>query len=150
MSDEDNHGTRPVSEYVTEYKAANAVAFSIVGPRPMGCINVGYAQAQVGGQYITLANQTGGSSGSICNSNVTEVIEEIVVGALGASSRSSLKKRPISASIAIRANKVEIARSRSDGFDYEPGNANILFFGKSSPKVNVAYDAAYAYFQYID
>ncbi len=149
MSDEDNHGTESVTNYVTQYKAESAVAFSIVGPRPLGCTKVGYAQALPGNQYIALANQTGGSSGSICNENVTEVIEEIVIGALGASSRSSLVKRPISNSLAIRSDMKAITRSRSNGFDYEPGNNSILFFGPAAPKVGAAYDAAYAFFQYI-
>ncbi len=149
MSDEDNHGTAPVSEYVAKYKAENAVAFAIVGPRPLGCTKVGYALGLPGDQYITLANQTGGSSGSICNENVSEVIEEIVLGALGASSRSMLDKRPVSASLSVRSEAAGISRSRSNGFDYEPGNNSVLFFGKAAPKVGAPYDAAYAFFQYI-
>jgi hypothetical protein len=149
MSDEDNHGTQPVADSVAKYKALNAVAFAIVGPRPFGCEKVGYAFALVADQYITLANQTGGSSGSICNENVSEVIEEIVIGALGASSRSALGKTPISASLSVRNAMIPVQRSRSNGFDYEPGSKSILFFGTSAPKVNDPYDTAYAFFQYI-
>ncbi len=151
MSDEDNNNIVPISTYVQDYKDQHAIAFSIVGPLPAGCTKVGYAQASAAGKnYITLANQTGGSSGSICNENVSEVIEEIVIGALGASSRSALMKRPISASLAVRTDAVaSVARSRSNGFDYEPGNNSILFFGQAAPKVGANYDAAYAFFQYI-
>lgn len=149
MSDEDNHGTSSVADLVAQYKAESAVAFSIVGPRPLGCTKVGYAQALPGAQYITLANQTGGSSGSICNENVSEVIEEIVIGALGVSSRTPLMRRPISASIAVRSGTSLIKRSRSNGFDYEPSNNSVLFFGAAAPRIGGDYDSAYAYFEYI-
>ena len=149
MSDEDNKGTLPVAEYVAKYKAQRAVAFAIVGPRPVGCVKVGYALGLPGDQYITLANQTGGSSGSICNENVSEVIEEIVIGALGASSRSMLDKRPVSGSLSVRSDMRAISRTRSNGFDYEPGNNSVLFFGSAAPKVGAPYDAAYAFFQYL-
>ncbi|MBL9036993.1 MAG: hypothetical protein JNG84_00635, partial [Archangium sp.] len=86
FSDEDNKAIQPMSTYVDEYRAENAVAFAIVGPLPAGCIKVGYAQAEAGRQYISLANQTGGSTGSICNQNLNEVVEEVVIGALGVSS----------------------------------------------------------------
>ena len=114
-----------------------------------GFVKVGYALGLPGDQYITLANQTGGSSGSICNENVSEVIEEIVIGALGASSRSMLDKRPVSGSLSVRSDMRAISRTRSNGFDYEPGNNSVLFFGSAAPKVGAPYDAAYAFFQYL-
>ncbi|MDP3504190.1 MAG: MopE-related protein [Myxococcales bacterium] len=151
MSDEDNKSVRPgmFGSYIADYRMEGAVAFSIVGPKPTGCIRVGRGEALPGDQYIDLANGTGGSSGSICNPNLTEVIEEVVIGALGASSRSALERRPISGSLAART-MMELLRNRSNGFDYEPAANSILFFGAAAPSVGGPYDAAYQFFNYID
>ncbi|MBE2252856.1 MAG: VWA domain-containing protein, partial [Myxococcus sp.] len=151
MSDEDNKSIRPgmFGSYIADYRMEGAVAFSIVGPKPTGCIRVGRGEAQPGDQYIDLANGTGGSSGSICNPNLTEVIEEVVIGALGASSRSALERRPISGSLSARTT-MALMRNRSNGFDYEPAANSILFFGMAAPTVGGPYDAAYQFFNYID
>lgn len=135
--------------YVSDYRMEGAVAFAIVGPKPTGCIRIGRGEAQPGNQYIDLANGTGGSSGSICNPNLTEVIEEVVIGALGASSRSALDRRPISGSLTART-AMELARNRSNGFDYEPAGNSVLFFGAAAPMVGSPYEAAYQFFNYID
>jgi hypothetical protein len=151
MSDEDNKSTRPgmFGSYIVDYRMEGAVAFAIVGPKPTGCIRVGRGEAQRGDQYIDLANGTGGSSGSICNPNLTEVIEEVVIGALGASSRTALERRPISGSLTARTT-IELKRNRSRGFDYEPAANSILFFGDIAPRVGGMSDAAYQFFNYID
>jgi MYXO-CTERM domain-containing protein len=151
MSDEDNKSIRPgmFGSYVSDYRMEGAVAFAIVGPKPTGCIRIGRGEAQPGNQYIDLANGTGGSSGSICNPNLTEVIEEVVIGALGASSRSALDRRPISGSLTART-AMELARNRSNGFDYEPAGNSVLFFGAAAPMVGSPYEAAYQFFNYID
>ncbi|MBL8941008.1 MAG: hypothetical protein JNM69_41075, partial [Archangium sp.] len=151
MSDEDNKSIRPgmFGSYITDYRMENAVAFSIVGPKPTGCIRVGRGEAQPGDQYIDLANATGGSSGSICNPNLTEVIEEVVIGALGASSRTPMERRPISGSLTARTT-MPLERNRTNGFDYEPAGNSLLFFGQAAPMVGTPYDAAYQFFNYID
>ena len=151
MSDEDNKSLRPgmFGSYISDYRMEGAVAFAIVGPKPTGCIRVGRGEASPGDQYIDLANATGGSSGSICNPNLTEVIEEVVIGALGASSRSSLVRRPISGALSVRT-MAEIPRNRTSGFDYEAAGNSILFFGMAAPAVGAPYDAAYQFFNYID
>jgi hypothetical protein len=151
LSDEDNKSVRPgmFGSYITDFRMESAVAFAIVGPKPTGCIRVGRGEASPGDQYIDLANATGGSSGSICNPNLTEVIEEVVIGALGASSRSALEKRPISGSLAARTTMV-LERNRQNGFDYEAAANSVLFFGPSAPAVGAPYDVAYQFFNYID
>ncbi len=151
LSDEDNKSIRPgmFGSYVMDYRMEGAVTFAIVGPKPNGCIRVGRGEAAPGDQYIDLANATGGSSGSICNPNLTEVIEEVVIGALGASSRSALERRPISGSLTART-MMELARNRQNGFDYEPAANSVLFFGASAPQVGSPYEVAYQFFNYID
>ncbi len=133
VSDEENAGLKTVAEYAVDYIAENAVAFGIVGPRPNGCTRVGLGAAVAGTQYIDLAAATGGSTGSICNPNITEVVEEILFGAIGASSRAKLRNRPISGSLAVKTT-VEVPRTRDNGFDFDPANNTLLFFGASPPE----------------
>ncbi|MCA2979280.1 MAG: hypothetical protein INH37_13410, partial [Myxococcaceae bacterium] len=152
MSDEDNKSIRPgmFPSYVQDYRMEGAVTFAIVGPKPTGCIRVGRGEAAPGDQYIELSNATGGSSGSICNPNLTEVIEDVVIGALGASSRSSLLRRPISGALSVRSASKALARNQTSGFDYEAANNAILFFGSAAPPVATPYDTAYQFFLYIN
>src|SRR6185436_21175786 len=98
----ENTGLMSVRQYVDAFVAEKAVIFSIVGPKPIGCARVGLGRANAGTQYIDAAVATGGSSGSICNPNLLEIVEEVVVGSLGAASRSPLEQRPISNSLAVQ------------------------------------------------
>jgi hypothetical protein len=150
LSDEDSKGIRTPAEYLAAYKLNRAVTFAVVGPRPGGCIRVGQGQAEAGPNYIDLSTQTGGSSGSICNPNLTDVIEEVLVGALGASSNSPLTRRPISGSLSVRVQNAVMARNRTLGFEYEPSSNNILFFGRAAPPIGGSFDAAFAFFNYIE
>ncbi|HEY1089176.1 MAG TPA: vWA domain-containing protein, partial [Archangium sp.] len=132
VTDEENAGLRPVASYAADYIAEKAVAFGIVGPRPIGCTRVGLGAAVAGTEYIDLAAATGGSTGSICNPNLTEVVEEILFGAIGASSRARLMDRPISGSLQVKTDML-VPRARQNGFDYDPANNTVLFFGASPP-----------------
>ncbi len=148
VSDEENAGLKPVADYAADFVAENAVTFGIVGPRPTGCTRVGLGAAVAGTQYIDLSAATGGSTGSICNPNLTEVVEEILFGAIGASSRARLMRRPISGSLAVKTD-VEVPRARVNGFDFDPGNNTVLFFG-ASPPAGTNVRAAFATFFYIN
>ncbi|MBL8957162.1 MAG: hypothetical protein JNK82_40690, partial [Myxococcaceae bacterium] len=147
LSDEENAGLMSVSDYAREYNLEKAIIFSIVGPKPIGCARVGLGRANAGSQYIDAAVATGGSSGSICNPNLLEIVEEVVVGSLGAASRSPLADRPVSSSLAVRTG-MPVPRSRILGFDYDPGGNTVLFFG-SVPPEGTRFDAAYSYFAVI-
>jgi hypothetical protein len=148
VSDEENTGLKSVAAYATDYLAENAVTFSIVGPRPTGCTHVGLGSAVAGTQYLDLATATGGSSGSICNPNITEVVDEILFGAIGASSRARLSGHPISGSLATQTT-VPVPRARVNGFDYDPANNTLLFFGVSPP-AGTDVTVAFATFTYIN
>lgn len=148
VSDEENLGLLSLADYQRAYRDEDAVAFAIVGPRPTGCVRVGLGIAQAGTEYIDLATATGGGSGSICNPNLAEVIEEVVFGAIGASARSPLGKRPVSGSLGVRTDH-SVARARSHGFDYDPSSNSVLFFGEVPP-AGTSFDVAYAYFDYLN
>ncbi len=148
VTDEENTGLKPVADYAADYLAEKAVTFGIVGPRPTGCTRVGLGSAVAGTQYIDLSTATGGSTGSICNPNITEVVEEILFGAIGASSRATLTSRPVSGSLSAKTNDL-LLRARVNGFDYDPANNTLLFFGVSPP-AGTDVTASYATFVYIN
>ncbi len=145
LSDEENAGLMTTAQYSAEFVKENAVLFAIVGPKPLGCQRVGLGRARAGKAYIDVATVTGGSSGSICNPNLTEVVEEVLFGALGSASQSPLANRPISGSLAVRTT-LNVPRGRQNGFDYDPAGNTVLFFG-SVPSAGATFDAAYSYFQ---
>jgi len=87
---------------------------------------------------------TGGTSGSICNPNLSETIQEVLLGALGAASRSPLVRQPVSSTLAVRTG-VDVGRSRSNGFDYDPSANTVLFFG-SVPAQGTPFQVAYQFF----
>jgi hypothetical protein len=83
----------------------------------------------VGWGYIELAQQTGGQSASICQADITTTLTRILDDISGAASPVVLKKFPISLSIAVAKDNVELSRSRSMGFDYRFSGNSIVFFG---------------------
>jgi hypothetical protein len=149
LSDEENTLLEPktVGTYGQDFLDAKAVAFGIVGPRPYGCTRVGLGDAHAGTQYIDVATRTGGSTGSICNPKLAEVIEEILVGSIGASNNSPLTRKPISGSLAVETDK-KVARSRQTGFDYDAASNAVLFFG-SVPPVGSEFRVAMGFFNYV-
>jgi len=147
LSDEENAGLKSIGMYAADFIAEKAVAFAIVGPRPTGCVRVGLGKARAGTEYLDLATKTGGSGGSICNPNLSEVIEEVLFGAIGVSSPSALTLRPISGSLAVRTT-APLVRARTNGFDYDPPTNTILFFG-NVPVQGSNFDSAFAFFEYI-
>jgi len=144
VSDEESVNLKSVKDYALDYQAEKALAFAIVGPRPIGCTRVGLGSANAGTSYIDVATATGGSSGSICNPNLLEVVEEVVIGALGTASQSSLAQRPISGSLAVKIAQ-PVNRSRTMGFDYDPAGNTVLFFGVVPPE-GAPFDVVYSYF----
>ncbi|MFH1810153.1 MAG: MopE-related protein [Pseudomonadota bacterium] len=156
VSDEDSINLRSVASYAEDYRAQGAQVYGIVGPRPWGCQRVGLGVARPGNAYIEVAEGTGGATGSICNPNLAETITAILIGAAGAASRSPLLRQPVSNSLAVKVQRTGVfvpsARSRDEGFDYEPGANGILFFGdqQTLPPAGSLFEVAYQYFAYIE
>ncbi len=145
LSDEESENLSTVSSYAEFFLEAKGVLSGIVGPLPNGCQLVGLGSAVAGRSYIDVATATGGTSGSICNPNLSETITDILLGAAGAASRSSLERIPVSSTLLIEADGERYNRSRVDGFDYERGANTILFFG-AQPGGGTPVDIGYAYF----
>ena len=149
LSDEESENLAPVSAYTQFFIDQGALLSGIVGPLPNGCRLVGLGSAVAGRSYIEVATGTGGTSGSICNPNLSETITDILVGAAGAASRSPLTQLPVSSTLILEVDGQRPTRSRSNGFDYERGANTLLFFG-AQPVVGAPVDVGYAFFGAID
>lgn len=145
-SDEESTNLRPVQDYLNDLRDLGVLAFAIVGPRPRGCVSIGTGAARVGESYIRAAEYLGGASASICSSNLTGPIEEILIAAAGAASRTQLGEEPISGSIEVATSSTVIPRDRVLGFDYEPGANSILFFGEATPETGADFRVSYLKF----
>ncbi|MBI5548881.1 MAG: VWA domain-containing protein, partial [Deltaproteobacteria bacterium] len=145
FSDENAVNLRETADYARSYRDEGAVCYALVGPKPSGCSRVGLGKANAGTAYIDVASSTGGTSGSICNPNLSETIQEVLLGALGSASRSPLERKPISGSLSVRTEVADPPHSRLNGFDYDPGTNTILFFGEV-PASESRFDTVYRYF----
>jgi len=82
--------------------------------------------------HMTLAKKLGGQSASIKQKNLGNTLQVIIDAIVGKASPVVLDYVPISSSLAVAMDAVEIKRSRTNGFDYRT-NANSLVF------INVKY-----------
>ena len=146
FSDEDSTNLRPPADYASALAAQDVLTFAVVGPRPRGCLAIGRGVARRGESYIQVSEALGGSSASICADDLGAPIDEILLAAGGAASRTALAVRPISGSIEVSRPDRLITRSRLDGFDYEPTANTVLFFGDASPDVGTQFRISYTAF----
>ncbi len=107
----------------------HTVAFSIVGDGD-GC---GYSDGEA---YRRVALATGGSFASLCDSDVSETIGNIIFAASGLASRYVLPDTPISSSLRVFLDGQWVPRSHVNGFDYFPQSNAIAFFGSYRPQID--------------
>jgi len=115
----------PFADYV---KQQSAVFHAIIlPPAQMRCnaADIG----TVGWGYAEIAQLTGGQSASLCQADITTTLTRILDDISGAASPVTLKRVPISLSLAVAKDNTELARSRSMGFDYRFSSNSIVFFG---------------------
>ncbi len=96
-------------------------------------------------QYDDLAIASGGSTASINETSAFPAIMDLIAAnATGAASRYALSKTPVSGSIIIKVDGVEITNSNIDGWQYRASSNSIVFFGSEIPTsgstVEVLYD----------
>jgi hypothetical protein len=78
---------------------------------------------QNGGAYMVI--------GSATDADVAAAMARIVAAVAGTSSPFRLDRSPITSTIKVRVRGVDVPRSRSDGFDYDPASRSIVFFGNT-------------------
>jgi hypothetical protein len=55
----------------------------------------------------------------------------IVDAVAGATSQYRLDRSPITATIKVRVRGMDVPRSRSEGFDYDPASRSVVFYGRT-------------------
>ena len=92
---------------------------SMTDPRDMRrCVILG-----AGGAWIPIDTAT--------DADVAAAMTRIVAAVAGASSQYRLNRSPITSTIKLRVRGMDVPRSRSDGFDYDPASRSVVFFGST-------------------
>jgi hypothetical protein len=79
--------------------------------------------------YMELSQLTGGQVGDICQKDLGATLQVIIDSVVSGASPVQLEYVPISSSVAVALDGVEIKRSRSNGFDYRSANNALVFIG---------------------
>jgi hypothetical protein len=77
--------------------------------------------------YRELAQALGGQIGDVCQKDLGNTLQVIIDSIVGAASPVKLQYVPISASLAVAMDGVEVKRSRNNGFDYRSANNTLAF-----------------------
>ena len=140
-------GQAVIDRFIADYRQRDAVTFAIVGDLPNGCQQSSTRDDFEPGQgYVEVANATGGQFGSLCG-DMRQNLEDVARAATGIASAYQLSRLPASATLRVAVGPPGdgrvIARSRENGFDYDPVNNRIIFLGDAVPndgdEVVVAY-----------
>ncbi len=126
-----------IDRFISQYTQRGVITFAIVGDLPNGCQQSSTRDDFEPGQgMVEVANGTGGHFGSLCG-DMRQNVEDIARAATGIVSAYQLTQFPASASIRIAKGQpgagVAIARSRTNGWDYDAVRNRIVFFGDARP-----------------
>jgi hypothetical protein len=138
ISDEDDSSsinTSTFSSWLNGYKGDPAkTSFSgIIGDPdnwPIGCTGSGFppVTAVAGVQYEKVINSTGGSWQSICDKDFDKMLSYLAYGSSGLVFDFPLSKKPTSVfDITVEVDGVDIPRSMSSGWTYDPALNTIHF-----------------------
>lgn len=134
------------------YLGAKATAYAIVGDIPNGCgggsPDSGAGAGEPGKAYIDVAYHTGGSFASICASDLTPTMDEILRSAAGSASVYELIYYPITSTIQVMIQGQEIPRNPTNGFEYDSLANTVVFYGDSRPSEGDDVVISYRYFLY--
>jgi hypothetical protein len=130
-------GQDVIERYVTAYTQRKAVTFALVGDLPDGCRQTQSRDDFEPGQgYVEVASRTGGRFGSLCG-DMRQNLDAIARVATGVASTYRLSARPASASLRVAIGPPgqgrEVRRSRVDGYDYDPAQNSVVFYGAARP-----------------
>ncbi len=136
----DSAGQTVIERYVREYNNRNIVMFAIVGDLPNGCQQTSTRDDFEPGQgHVEVANATGGRFGSLCG-NMRNNLEDVARVATGIASSYKLTYAPASATIKVvvglPGQGTAVPRSRENGWDFDPVQNTIIFYGNARPREN--------------
>jgi hypothetical protein len=89
------------------------------------CANACNAEIAYG--YKELATATGGQLGDVCQATVDATLNEIINSITASASPRVLKYTPISSTLAVEAQGVQLPRSRTKGYMFSAANNSLTF-----------------------
>jgi len=105
--------------------------------------------AIVGQRYMTIANETGGVIGSVCDSSYAPALTAIQSRILELGTQFYLNAPPVVSSIVVTVNDVVVPQDPNNGWSYNSDANSIMFHGTAIPpadaNINVAFDPAKLY-----
>ncbi|MFP4597059.1 MAG: hypothetical protein ACLFVJ_02340 [Persicimonas sp.] len=119
-------GQQMLNNYVNFF-TQHSISFAIVGDGS-GC------GVHDGEAYKLVSQATGGGHASLCATDISETIEDIIFATSG-STGYELPDTPISSSLRVYVNGQWVPRSRENGFDYFAQSNAIAFFGDYQPEL---------------
>jgi hypothetical protein len=151
LSDEEDYGTSPVSDYVTLFlglrsSAANRTMHAIVGPEPAGCTG-SVTVADAGTRYLTMADGVEGQSTSICESQTAfdQALLSFAGRASGRPKTLLLQSAPSTTPTvtSISAGGTRTVLTSPAGFAWTTGSRFLTLVTRpSGGSIEVRYDAA--------
>lgn len=87
----------------------------------------------IGQRYIDLANKTGGTLGSICDSSYANSLTSIQQKILELSTQFYLDRAPIVTSIQVTVNNMAVVQDTTNGWSYNQAANSIMFHGSAVP-----------------
>jgi hypothetical protein len=149
-----NNGPTPFSFTNNIFKNNDYKVYTITGlsanGQPGTCSDTSSGTAADSGNnafnyYYQLAQTTGGSSASICNSDYSAILDNIVNNAAANSSTYELAKIPVSTSIVVKKNGVVVSQNSSNGWLYNASANSIVFSGTAWPNPGDSIEVSYTY-----
>ena len=95
--------------------------------------------------YKQLAEATGGSVASICNTDYSDILDNIATQAAASSSSYVLTQTPIASTIVVKVNGNTIDQDASNGWTYNSSTNTIVFSGSAWPAEGANIEVSYSY-----
>ncbi len=117
-----------------------------VGATVFGLYNVPNSDCDSAAQFASaihdIVNKTGGTGGSICQSDITTSLQAIASATAGIASGLRLRGAPVAPSVQVTHAQImtdmeiNVPRSREQGFDYDGIVNRLAFYGANPPQTN--------------
>ena len=117
-----------------------------VGATVFGLYNVPNSDCPTAAQFASaihdIVTKTGGSGGSICQSDITTSLQAIASATAGIASGLRLRGSAVPPTIEVKhaqvmtGMEIDVPRSRADGFDYDGIVNRVAFYGPMPPQTN--------------
>lgn len=110
------------------------------------CLTAHQAQSSssiIGQRYMTLANDTNGVLGSICDSNYGSSLQLIQQRVIELSTQFHLTRTPVVSSISIKVDGQAISADATNGWTYDSATNTITFHGTAIPQQGASIEVNY-------